>query len=203
MGSKRKVVGYNLETGERRMWDTMSACAETIGTSVSYMIKEYAQVQAIRAWVYMQLLYAYGENRVPFYTEPMLNTDDINAFMADKNHPLLNADVLAKELGPKLEEVEAVEYPQPEAILPIAVHVPFDPIPDMLPIEGVRIMPHGFRVAEHQKQCLIIIRVHFPKQQSFRFQNHSLLSLSHCSHTPCLPGRSCFILISPPARKPG
>lgn len=88
----------------------MCDTTRTTGTSVSYMIKEYAQVQAIRAWVYMQLLYAYGENRVPFYTEPMLTTDNINAFLNDKNHKLLNAQVLADELGPKLEEVEHVEY---------------------------------------------------------------------------------------------
>ncbi|MBQ7683370.1 MAG: hypothetical protein IJT48_02680 [Bacteroidaceae bacterium] len=88
----------------------MCDTTRTTGTSVSYMIKEYAQVQAIRAWVYMQLLYAYGENRVPFYTEPMLTTDNINSFLNDKNHKLLNAQVLADELGPKLEEVEHVEY---------------------------------------------------------------------------------------------
>lgn len=82
----------------------------TTGTSTSYMIKEYAQVQAIRAWVYMQLLYAYGENRVPFYSEPMLTTDNINSFLANKSHKLLNAQVLAQELGPKLEEIEDIEY---------------------------------------------------------------------------------------------
>ena len=81
----------------------------TTGTSQKYMVKEYAQVQAIRAWVYMQLLYAYGENRVPFYTEPMLTTDNINNFIADKNHTLLNAQILAEKLGPELESVEPVE----------------------------------------------------------------------------------------------
>ena len=57
----------------------------------------------------------------------------------------------------------------------------------MLPIEGVRIMPHCFRAAEYQKQCLKIIRFHFPKQQSFRFQNHSLPPFSLPGNTPCLP----------------
>ena len=79
------------------------------GTNRSYMVKEYAQVQAIRAWVYMQLLYAYGENRVPFYTEPMLTTDDIYNFVNDKNHPLLTVQLLAEKLGPELEKVEPVE----------------------------------------------------------------------------------------------
>lgn len=79
------------------------------GTNQPYMLKEYAQVQSIRAWVYMQLLYAYGPNRVPFYTEPMLTTDDINNFLADKNHKLLNSQVLAEEFGPVLERMEEVE----------------------------------------------------------------------------------------------
>ncbi len=83
--------------------------SRTTGTNQSYMIKEYAQVQAIRAWVYMQLLYAYGENRVPFYTEPMLTTDDINNFVADKNHQLLNIDVLTNTLAPELEAMAQVE----------------------------------------------------------------------------------------------
>ena len=79
------------------------------GTNQPYMLKEYAQVQSIRAWVYMQLLYAYGPNRVPFYTVPMLTTDDINNFLADKNHKLLNSQVLAEEFGPILERMEEVE----------------------------------------------------------------------------------------------
>ena len=81
----------------------------TTGTSQNYMLKEYAQVQSIRAWVYMQLLYAYGENRVPFYKEPMLTTDNINNFIADPKHPRLTARILADELGPELEGVEPVE----------------------------------------------------------------------------------------------
>ena len=87
------------------MCDTM----RTTGTNQKYMLKEYSQVQSIRAWVYMQLLYTYGENKVPFYTEPMLTTDDINNFVADENHPKLSARLLADVLGPKLEEMEPIE----------------------------------------------------------------------------------------------
>ena len=87
----------------------MCDTSRTTGTNSKYMIKEYAQVHAIRAWVYMQLLYAYGENRVPFYKEPMLTTDDINNFINDNSHPLLTAELLAKELGPDLEEMEPIE----------------------------------------------------------------------------------------------
>lgn len=74
------------------------------GTNKQYMMREYAQVQAIRAWVYMQLIYAYGN--VPFYTKPMLTTDEISGFMADKNHQMANASNLADLLAPDLERVE-------------------------------------------------------------------------------------------------
>lgn len=76
-------------------------------TKQPYMMKEYSQVMAIRAWVYMQLVYAYGE--VPFYTNPMLTTDAINKFMADKNHPVANASNLADLLAPSLEPMYAIE----------------------------------------------------------------------------------------------
>ena len=105
-----KISDYYHVINSCNAYLAMCDTTRTTGTSTSYMIKEYAQVQAIRAWVYMQLLYAYGENRVPFYSEPMLTTDDINSFLADKNHKLLNAQVLAEELGPKLEEIEDIEY---------------------------------------------------------------------------------------------
>ena len=82
----------------------------TTGTNKKYMLSEYCQVKAIRAWVYMQLLYAYGENRIPFYKEPMLTTDDIENFMENKNYPKVSAQLLAEELGPELEEIEWVEY---------------------------------------------------------------------------------------------
>lgn len=87
----------------------MCDTTRTTGTNQSYMVKELAQVHSIRAWVYMQLLYAYGPNRIPFYKEPMLTTDDINNFVANKGKTLLNAQVLADELGPDLEVLEKYE----------------------------------------------------------------------------------------------
>ncbi len=88
----------------------------TTGTQEKYMIKEYAQVQAIRAWVYMQLVYAYG--KVPFYKEPLLTTDDINNFANNKNRPMVDAsnlaDYLAPELIPMEYVVEKYGYPQYE-----------------------------------------------------------------------------------------
>ena len=76
------------------------------GQQSSYMLREYAQVLAIRAWVYMQLVYAYGN--VPFYTKPMLTSDDINKFMNNPNHAMANAHNLAEYLGPQLDSVNVV-----------------------------------------------------------------------------------------------
>lgn len=76
------------------------------GTLQPYMMKEYAQVEAIRAWVYLQLIQVYGE--VPFYTEPLLTTDDLNAFMNSK-HQVANADNLADLLEERLVAAEVIE----------------------------------------------------------------------------------------------
>lgn len=70
------------------------------GTDKPYMLKELAQVEAIRAWTYLQLIQIYGE--VPFYTTPLLTTDDINNFIQNPNHQMANADNLADLLVPSL-----------------------------------------------------------------------------------------------------
>lgn len=85
----------------------------TTGTNQKYMIKEYAQVQAIRAWTYMQLVQVYGE--VPFYTKPMLTTKEIDEFW-NSDYPTANAGNLVDLLAPELINMEFVEtiygYPQ-------------------------------------------------------------------------------------------
>ena len=77
------------------------------GTGQPYMMKEYAQVEAIRAWVYLQLIQVYGE--VPFYTEPLLTTDAINNFINNPNYQKANADNLADLLEPTLTRALAIE----------------------------------------------------------------------------------------------
>jgi hypothetical protein len=78
------------------------------GSGKKYMMKEYSQVQAIRAWVYMQLVYAYG--KVPFYDKPLLTTDDINAFVNGTNLQWADASNLVDLLNPVLlERMEQVE----------------------------------------------------------------------------------------------
>lgn len=71
-----------------------------------YMKKEAAQVEAIRAWVYLQLVQVYG--RVPFYTTPLLTTDDINSFMT-KEHQMVDVTNIATLLCPGLIELEQIE----------------------------------------------------------------------------------------------
>ena len=77
------------------------------GTNKSVMIKEYAQVASIRAWVYMQLILTYGN--VPYFDTPMLSTADMEDFWA-ANNPLVNADNFTDTKVVKLlEEVRNVE----------------------------------------------------------------------------------------------
>ncbi len=84
------------------------------GTKEPYMEKEAAQVQAIRAWVYLQLVQVYG--RVPFYTEPLLSTDDIDNFWNNGDCQTVTVDDLADKLVDQLEAAATVEmtygYPQ-------------------------------------------------------------------------------------------
>lgn len=65
------------------------------------MLKEYAQVLAIRAWVYIQLVNAYGE--VPFIEKPMLSTAAIDEYM--KQPDMVNSKTLAAKLTPELVEM--------------------------------------------------------------------------------------------------
>lgn len=65
-----------------------------IKSNIKYMIPEYAQVKAIRAWTYLQLVKNYKE--VPYITEPVKNLDVIKNFDYDKN--LVNKDNLADKL---------------------------------------------------------------------------------------------------------
>lgn len=80
---------------------------KTTGTNQKYMMGEYAQVEAIRAWTYMQLVQVYGE--VPFYLDPLLTTEAIDEFINDPGHETVNADNLADKLGARLVKMEPYE----------------------------------------------------------------------------------------------
>ena len=87
-----------------------TALMVSTGQQKKYMLQECAQVQAIRAWVYMQLIYAYG--KVPFYKKPLLTTDEINNFIMDPKHAMVDAKSLADSLGADLKKVYASLDPE-------------------------------------------------------------------------------------------
>lgn len=67
-----------------------------------YMLREYAQVEAIRAWTYMQLVVNYGE--VPFYLTPMTSTEDIQNFDLTNPKNRVTAETLWDKLNTKNTE---------------------------------------------------------------------------------------------------
>lgn len=78
------------------------------GTNRSVMLKEYAQVVSIRAWVYMQLVLTYG--RVPYFTEPMLSTAEIDNFWSAPEYVSIE-DLSDKSVVTELEKVRNVDTP--------------------------------------------------------------------------------------------
>lgn len=85
-------------------------------TDGKYMMREYAQVEAIRAWVYLQLVLNYGE--VPFYLDPLTNTDAIDDFFANGHaRETVSPMTLPDKIGPRLlpliakEDIGQLTYP--------------------------------------------------------------------------------------------
>lgn len=66
----------------------------TTQNNVSIMKREWAQIHAMRAWAYIQLVRLYGE--VPFVTTPVTSTDE--AERLQHNAPKVNANTLAAML---------------------------------------------------------------------------------------------------------
>lgn len=103
-----KVSDYYHIINSCNAYIAMCDTSLSTGSGKKYMMKEYSQVQAIRAWVYMQLVYNYG--KVPFYTKPLLTTDDIEAFVSDPNQQWADASNLVDLLDPVLlDSLEVVE----------------------------------------------------------------------------------------------
>lgn len=79
-----------------------------------YMLKEIAQVEAIRAWTYMQLVNNYGD--VPYYDTPMLSTSDINNFNSLDSKNRVDATTLWQKLEKYMLKAYQIEnqygYPQ-------------------------------------------------------------------------------------------
>lgn len=86
-----------------------NADTNAIKSNIKYMIPEYAQVKAIRAWAYLQLVKNYGT--VPYITEPVSSLDVIKNF--DYNSNLVNKDNLVDRLiADGLLEYVDTRYPQ-------------------------------------------------------------------------------------------
>ena len=77
------------------------------GTRV--MEKEIAQVIAVRAWTYLQLVNNYGE--VPYYTEPITSLGFIDEFDFNKVQNKLNRETLIEKLTPDLLRYREVSLP--------------------------------------------------------------------------------------------
>lgn len=89
-----------------------NADTNKVKSNIKFMLPEYAQVQAIRAWTYLQLVNFYGE--VPFISEPINNLDVIRNFDYAANQ--VNKDNLIDkfvELGlPKFVDTAYPDYKQ-------------------------------------------------------------------------------------------
>ena len=77
-----------------------------IKNNIYYMRKEYAQVVAIRAWTYLQLVQTYGE--VPFITKPVDNAN--TGWEKNPAEGMANADNLVDLLKDDLEKAKSYEH---------------------------------------------------------------------------------------------
>ena len=86
-----------------------NADTSAVKSNVKYMVPEYAQVQAIRAWTYLQLVRNYGE--VPFITDPISSLDVVKNFNYQAN--LVNKDNLPERIvATGILDLINEEYPQ-------------------------------------------------------------------------------------------
>ncbi|MCR5821235.1 MAG: RagB/SusD family nutrient uptake outer membrane protein [Bacteroidaceae bacterium] len=85
--------------------------ARVDGRKNQVMKKEYAQVCAIRAWIYLQLVQIYGD--VPYITEPMISTAQIDNYWendgATVNASTLKDQSIIRELI-SLRNIEPMNY---------------------------------------------------------------------------------------------
>ena len=76
-----------------------------VKNNIYYMRKEYAQVVAIRAWTYLQLVHTYG--RVPFITKPV---DNANTGWENNPETWATPDNLVDLLKDELEKAKTFEH---------------------------------------------------------------------------------------------
>ena len=82
---------------------------QTDGRNRQTMVKEYAQVCAIRAWVYLQLVQVYG--KVPYFSKPMLSTAEMEDFWANAATTVDASNLKDKDVVTKLIEVRNTTMP--------------------------------------------------------------------------------------------
>lgn len=81
----------------------------TVKANIKYMIPEYTQVKAIRAWAYLQLVKNYKQ--VPYITEPVTNLSVVNNF--DYNNNYVNkSNLIDKFKEDGLFDMVDTRYPQ-------------------------------------------------------------------------------------------
>ena len=85
-----------------------NADTNAIKSNVKYMIPEYAQVQSIRAWAYLQLVKNYGS--VPFITRPVSDLGVIKDFDYDANQAT-KENLVDLLLAEGLEKFVDTRYP--------------------------------------------------------------------------------------------
>lgn len=89
-----------------------NADTSLVKSNKKYMLPEYRQVQAIRAWTYLQLVKNYGE--VPFIVEPVTSLDVIDNFDTSNSSNWVNKDNLVD----KFLEIGLDEYAESDNDLP-------------------------------------------------------------------------------------
>jgi len=85
-----------------------NADTSAVKSNKQYMMPEYAQVQAIRAWTYMQLVNLYGS--VPFISEPIASLDVLDRFDYDNNQ-VTSENLLDRLLDLGLDKYIDTDYP--------------------------------------------------------------------------------------------
>lgn len=97
-----------------------NADTAAVKSNIKYMIPEFAQVQAVRAWTYLQLVQNYGS--VPFITDPISSLDVVKNFDYENNQ-VTRDNLIDKILDTNITQFLDTEYPQYETFDNGAVNI--------------------------------------------------------------------------------
>src|SRR5882724_759915 len=65
--------------------------------------------------------------------------------------------------------------PQAISLAPVALDISLDPLLNLFSVERRRIILHCYRIAQHRRQSVCILRKKFSKEKTLGLQNHTLL----------------------------